>query len=401
MKAKKEPKKELEKDYKEENEILEKKNKKLKKFNLILIIIVCIGMLGVISLPILYVYRDVVQKNGVFQRMIHLRNTVNSKYNMNYDYIENVHNAHYKMPFLEDGKDAQPTHPKLLNFEKPWHGYKYYLVYSPYPYGNDKYENPYLYVSNDLINWEIPKGLQNPIENTPEGFVHQHVYNSDPHILYNPDTDRLELYFRYVNTYKNEIIIYRRVSPNGVDWSVKEEIIRMKEKEADCMSPAVIYDEGKYKMWCVNNDLKVEYLESDTGYNYKRKRFIELDYPLKNQKNWHLDVIKTKKGYEMITVGYRDHIDRNSMNLFYFQSKDNINYSTGVIILRPSVISWDNRGIYRSTFIYENNTYYVVYAGISTTWERGIGLAYGEHIENLIGSNIKDAKIEDCGKKKK
>ena len=33
----------------------------------------------------------------------------------------------------------------------------------------------------------------------------------------------------------------------------------------------------------------------------------------------------------------------------------NIKYSKGKVILKPSNISWDNEGLYRSTFMYEEN----------------------------------------------
>ena len=262
------------------------------------------------------------------------------------------------------------------------------MVYSPYPFANDKYENPHILVSNDLKNWEVPKGLTNPIEPTPKSYIKQKVYNSDPHILYNEDTKKLELYFRYVDDTKDLVIIYRKTSTDGINWSEKEEILRNTRSKKDYVSPAFIYDNGIYKMWYVDRDLKVIYSESTDGYNYNNERVINLKYPTDDLKSWHLDVINTEKGYEMITVGYGDRAARFTMNIYYFKSKDNIKYDKGIVILKPSLISWDNKGLYRSTFIYENNTYYLFYSAISGKDKRAIGLSYGEHIENLIGSNI-------------
>ena len=117
----------------------------------------------------------------------------------------------------------------------------------------------------------------------------------------------------------------------------------------------------------------------------KNEQEIILTYPIKRLVTWHIDVIHTEKGYELITVAYHYWEDRNSMNLYYFNSKDNEKYSKGIIILRPSLISWDNRGIYRSSLVYEDGKYYLFYSGISTNEERGVGLAYGDDIQNLIG----------------
>lgn len=372
-----------------ENEIsiLKNKNKKLKKINIILITIIGLGLIGGSSGFLLYTHKRSF-KNTVSYRMKQYKNTINKKYNENYEYTENIHNAAHKLKLLENGKDLQPTHPKILNFKEKWNGYKYWLIYSPYPYANDEYENPHMLVSNDLRKWEVPKGLKNPIEPKPNNYKKQKIYNSDPHILYNKDTNKIELYYRYVNDAKDEVIIYRKISSDGINWTNKEEILKNTRSIKDYVSPAFIYDNGTYKMWYVDRDLKVIYSESIDGYNYINERVINLNYPTDDLKSWHLDVIKTDKGYEMITVAYGDRAARFTMNLYYFKSADNIKYDKGIVILKPSLISWDNMGLYRSTFMYENNNYYLFYSAISNKGERAIGLSYGEHIENLIGSNI-------------
>ncbi len=368
---------------------MEKKYKKLKIITIILGVIVILGM-TVAGIGAYYFFnRDALKQTTLVQEMQFLRNKVKHEFYSDYEYTENVHNAAYKLD-LNDGKtDMHATHPKILNFKEKWNGYKYWLVYSPYPFANDKYENPWLVASNDLKKWETPKGLKNPIEPTPQNYKHEDIYNSDPHIVYNNDTNKMELYFRFVDDIKDEVIIYRRTSSDGIKWTEKEKIISNTRSKVDYLSPAIIYDNGVYKMWSVNKDHEVYYMESTDGYKYSTPRKISLSYPIPKLQSWHLDVIKTEKGYEMIVAAYRYHKDRNSMNLYYFSSKDNENYSNGITILRPSLISWDNKGIYRSTFMYEDGTYYVFYAGISLKNERGVGLAYGEHIENLIGSKIK------------
>ena len=44
-------------------------------------------------------------------------------------------------------------HPKVVDMGKNWNGYHYWLSYTPYPHGNDKYENPTIVGSNDIINY--------------------------------------------------------------------------------------------------------------------------------------------------------------------------------------------------------------------------------------------------------
>ena len=76
------------------------------------------------------------------------------------------------------------------------------------------------------------------------------------------------------------------------------------------------------------------------------------------------------------------------MNLYYFKSSDLINCSKGEIILRPSINSWDNRGIYKSSILFENNTYYIFYSGIGNDMKRGIGITSGGDIKNIEGVTI-------------
>ena len=298
------------------------------------------------------------------------------------------HNAPYKLKLISAYNDNDAFHPKVYNFKNKWNGYKYWMAFSPYPRGNDGKENPHIKVSNDLINWTEPKGFKNPLEGAPSNHRLGVTYNSDPHLAYNYDTDTLECYYRYVNDAKDEVIIYRLTTKDGVNWTKKEEILKSKRSKKDYLSPAIIYEDGIYKIWSVDKDRKVKYMESKDGYRYSNERTINLKYQLSTLKNWHLDVIKTDKGYEMIVVAYTSWEDRLSMNLYYFKSKDNINYTDGIVILRPSVNSWDNRGIYRSSLIYENDTYYLYYSAMSRTMERGIGLSYGKEIDNLKGFNL-------------
>ena len=308
--------------------------------------------------------------------------------------VENYHNSPYRLELISAYGDSDAFHPKVYNFEKPWNGYKYWMAFSPYPKGNDGKENPHIKVSNDLINWTEPEGFTNPLEGAPIGHTMGWIYNSDPHLTYNYDTDTLECYYRYVNDVNNKVIIYRLTTKDGVHWTEKEEILKATRSKKDYLSPAIIYEDGIYKIWFVDKWNVVKYMESEDGYHYKNERVIKLNYQLSTLRTWHLDIIHTKNGYELITVAYTSWDDRLSMNLFYFKSEDNINYTNDIVILRPSVKSWDNRGIYRSSLIYENDTYYLYYSAMSRDMDRGVGLSYGKEINNLKGFDItKNKKI--------
>lgn len=366
---------------------LEKELKKYKIINIILISILSLIAIAIIIIISSFYIKNIKVFNKIKTQIVETKINIKDKiiHRDDLEYNENYHNARNKLKLANPYNDNQATHPKVLYFKDGWNGYKYYMVYTPYAFGDDYRENPTINVSNDMINWTFIEGTNNPLEDTPKDYISGKIYNSDPHLVYNYDTDTLECYYRYVNDKKDEVIIYRLTTKDGINWSKKEEIIKEKRSQKDYLSPAIIYDDGKYKMWYVFNK-KVYYEESENGYNYTNKKEIKINYRNKTLVSWHLDVIKTDLGYEMIIVAYNNNDNRRTMNLYYTYSENNSDYKLAEIILKPSQISWDNRGLYRSTFIKEDGVYYVFYSGISKQAIRGIGLSYGNNINNLIGS---------------
>ncbi len=295
------------------------------------------------------------------------------------------YNSMYKLNIVSPYGDNEAYHPKVLNFKEKWNGYKYWMSYTPYPKGDDAKENPCVVASNDLINWKEPTGFQNPLD-TPEDTQPQIRYNSDSHIVYNDVLDRLECYWRYVDEIENEAILYRRYTTDGVHWSEKEvsAIAKARQQKHDYVSPAILFENGIYKMWYVNKNNTINYETSSDGLHWENRQVIKMKYEEK-VKTWHLDVIHTEHGYEMIIVAYQNWDKHNDMNLYYTNSEDGINWTTAKTIIEPATRTkqWDNRGIYRSSFIYEDGIYYVYYSGTSKDLHHGVGLMYGKDIFNL------------------
>lgn len=69
----------------------------------------------------------------------------------------------------------------------------------------------------------------------------------------------------------------------------------------------------------------------------------------------------------MISAYYPKENDRTHMDLYYSYSQDNINYTTAEKIFSPSSSSnaFDNRGLYRSSFLYANGRYYMFYSALN------------------------------------
>src|SRR5690606_6972243 len=110
-----------------------------------------------------------------------------------------------------DGSN-QTVHPDVLFFDTGWNGYKFWMVHTPYPYSDEKLENPSIVASNDGIYWDEPKGLINPIVEPTEQELIERAHYSDATLVMNGDT--MECWYRYVNREKNLEQIHRKTSTN-------------------------------------------------------------------------------------------------------------------------------------------------------------------------------------------
>ena len=300
--------------------------------------------------------------------------------------VETYINPTNKLELYSSYGDNQAYHPKTIYFENGWNGYKYWMSYTPYPYANSKYENPHVKVSNDMINWYYIEGSPWPLDE-PEDWANGKVYNSDSHLVYNDKTDTLECWWRRVNHFDKTMTIFRRTTKDGINWTDKEIVFKQKRSKVDWLSPAVIFEDNTYKIWYVF-DNKIYYVESKNLKVFSKPRLLDIKFEDKTLA-WHLDVIHTDKGYEMVIVSYRNWAKRKIMNLYYTSSKDNKKYSTAKVVLSPTrgTSSWDNSGLYRSSILYIDGYYYIYYSGQSTKSAKGIGLVYGEDIFDLKAYN--------------
>ena len=319
-------------------------------------------------------------------------NTVVTDASIDINNITTVANADNFLHIPTYDGSNQSCHPKVLYFENGCNGYKYWMAYTPYPNGNDSYENPSLVASNSGITWEVPKGIQNPIINNTiniKGF-----HNSDPHLLYNTKTGQLEFWYRST-VFSQGDNISRIVSSDGANWSKPQIMYSLRS----CLSPAVIYEDNKYKLWYIdgsqdNQPLKCMYIESEDGTSWSNPVEVNLNLP-GNYVPWHIDVVHTDLGYETVFCGYRDgELYQNNRVLFYAVSQDGLTFNNTRIILRQTSdkTAWDSQQIYRSSFVKVNGIYKLFYSAQSQNGEWHIGLTQGYNIDNLSGYGANTVK---------
>lgn len=276
-------------------------------------------------------------------------------------------------------------HPSIQPFDEEWNGYRYWCAFTPYEGNNDYYENPHILASNDLVNWEEPKGFTNPLEPVPEKYEASQCYNSDTELVYNSDTGELECWWRFYDRPNGEVSLYRKTTKDGVHWSDKQQTMLSKNmKKHDFLSPALVYENHTYKMWAIDlNGHKVNYYESKDAFNWSDPKIINVEYENPNIRSWHFDVIHTPKGYEMLLSAFsKTNDDHMHMSLYYAFSTDNENYTKARLLLTPYKDGdhWDDKGLYRSSLFYTNNKYYCVYTGINEkTGPTGLGIISGNN----------------------
>lgn len=297
---------------------------------------------------------------------------------------------------LVDAYDTlDAIHPKVLKFATRWNGFYWWQAFTPYPNGNQALENPHVLASNDMTTWVEPKGFKNPLDPQPSA-TPSRQYNSDTHLVFREDLNRLECWWRFVDEDADRVIIWRRTTVDGVKWTEKEVMIDWKKSTKDCVCPVVVFEDNLYKCWFVNDGYKMWYMTSANGKNWSNATEVLIPYESSAMKNWHHDIIHTARGYEMVIVSFENGTNRNEMSLYYSMSKDGLtDWSVAKKIIGPSVgrLGWDNRGLYRSSILYDSGVYYIFYSGINTNGNRGIGIAYGEDPYNLKGFQNLEAYI--------
>lgn len=267
----------------------------------------------------------------------------------------------------------QNVHPKVLYFSSRFGGHFYWMAYTPYPYMQDKYENPCIAYSDDGYTWTNIAG--NPLDD-PQG----NGYNSDTHLVYGSDTGTLECWYRYVTAERVEEI-YRQTSTDGVTWTAKEKLFTSElSGAAHYLSPAVNFDGTQYKIWVVdNNRIKYYTAPANAPGTWTAVRTYSLAFSDDGSaaNPWHLDVIEDNGQYIMLVMcQYGTALSAASRwNLFITTSADNETYSTPAKILGGSPYGWDKL-MYRSSIVKVGSQYRIYYSGVD--YDRSYHMAISE-----------------------
>ena len=248
------------------------------------------------------------------------------------------------------------THPSLLDAgEAGWNGYRYWMSHTPWPSGGR--EVPNIIASNNLIDWEVPPGLTNPIAthltvNAATGSTYS--YLADPDIILDED-NWMRCYYRG-STGGSEGIIMQK-SQDGVTWTAPVVLMHSGSTVEQWVSPSVVWDGTTYYMYVVDR------VTGGLAENQKIRRFSSADGVTFGSLTtceftaggllapWHIDVVKAAGYYHVLVATHGGVIPPST--LLYYKSSDGINFSGDPYIpaINWSGGSYDAVSYYRSSLI--------------------------------------------------
>lgn len=292
---------------------------------------------------------------------------------------------------------GQAVHPDIVYFDTPWNGYTYWMSMQPYPNGNDDYENNSILASNDGQTWVVPDGMTNPMDSKPSPLA---AHGADGDLFYDSASDQLWAY--YIETGGGTTYLKRRTSSNGTTWSSETNILSVPDYQF--VSPSIQKLGSTYYMWyidtgaagCSATSTTLRYRTSSDGVTWSSASTASLSQ--EGTVVWHVDVIymESLNEYWMLFPAYPAGSNCGYADLYFAKSADGINWTTYPRkVLANSASNFDSRAIYRSTFLYNEDTdlFRVWYSGFNSTQWR---MAYAERdfseffadIQQQIPNNI-------------
>lgn len=276
---------------------------------------------------------------------------------------------------------GQATHPDVLYVPAGFLGYRYWMACTPYPFAADRLENPIVRVSQDGIRWQVFPGAPDPLVGPPSEATWHHA---DTDLVLHDDV----LYVFYISTNREaaETTFSYVSTRDGLSWTAPHCIY----EGAWGVSPAVLVDsEQRWHIWYVERDALARAQKSSlfqrTGSSARSlgaPALCALRVP--NHVVWHIDVAQVDGHFEALISAFPLGTEPSRCHLFHAVSDDGLRFelSSDRPLLRPSWLGWDNRMIYRSTFVGRDGRYQIWYSAASWGMRCGIGLLRGS-LDNL------------------
>lgn len=267
------------------------------------------------------------------------------------------------------------VHPDVIHIPERFGGYAYWMAFTPYPLGNDRYENPCLRASVDGYVWIGVPGSSDPLIAAP---TEHNIHHADPELVFS--AGKLYLVYMTRDKTRKETRFSFIASSDGVAWSDPEVFYRANLG----VSPSIAVCDDTWSLWTILLDTSVRGSNAQlirlTGPELTNLRYsTPCTINIEGFVPWHIDVLRVNEGYEALIAAFPRAADMSHTRLFHVRSMDGIDFvpTTSRPIISPSLTGWDNRMIYRSTFLRRADGSYRIWYSASN-WSRHYGIGYLE-----------------------
>ncbi len=211
----------------------------------------------------------------------------------------------------------QAVHPDVIR--SPQKNAEFTMLITPYPFSDDRYENPCIYVSHDGMNWSAPAGgRKNPLA-IPKKDGWNHL--SDSEVIYAHDV--YWVYYRE-SIHKDNLNadrIYRIESKDLQEWTCPALLYETPLDEV--ISPSILLYSDIYHIYYVcliNNNSYLKRCVSCNG-SFENEEILDVKGIPEGRMLWHIDVIADGdllRGLFVLSTG----AEGANSDLFYAESSD-------------------------------------------------------------------------------
>lgn len=264
---------------------------------------------------------------------------------------------------------GQTTHPSVLHIPGGWNGYEYWMAHTPYPGGNDAYEDPNICASQDGITWVVPDGLTNPLDDQPGSPT---ALNSDVDLRFGPD-NVMYLFWRTYSTSTpgTEETIYFRSSSDGITWTSKVIVYQTAQTVHRLLSPAFLYEDDHWVMWAVDAVTEPYQVVQLVGgatpdAEWTDPTPVALGALRAARQPWHINVIPDGDAYVGILTDIPVGASGTDGDEIFIASDNGFTWAVSPDTVIPRVQVDEHDNLYRATLIREGSGFRVWYSAFLT-----------------------------------
>lgn len=274
---------------------------------------------------------------------------------------------------------GQAVHPDVIYLPRGTKDYRFYMVFTPYPWGDVNYENPSLVVSNDGVHWQELEANYNPLVPPVAG-----GFNNDPEIYYHGATDEmLIIYQEYVQNEYQKIKMLRSQDMHA--WTSETVISYQHTDEIFTLSPTIVKNNEQLFIYYVNIGGAGHVIQyrpladanlQEINHDINDFASININTPT-DFKPWHININEYNGRYYMLICGWHGNppASARTQDLYIATSTDLLNWEFATQPLIAHSTNFHNsKFIYRSSGLVLDDVFYVYYSCKSYRGEWQIGL---------------------------